>query len=674
MVEAEDHILERIGILIKIIKLKFSIIIFIKNLNQNVKSKKMKSIQTIFISLFLVFSLLSCKTIEEQVKSRTLPEAEKYCNRQKGDKQKEAYTFLADRYFDKGDMVKAGKCYSKSNKLIEGHTMIAEHYMNKETYNQAYYHYTLAHKKEEGALKIAEKYIEKGNITEAEKYYKYANKTKEGNKRIGDYYCNKKQYSKAEKYYIKADAKNYGYHKIGDKYLESNMFFYAKKYYKKTNNIKLGYKKIANKYLEKNDISHAKIYYKKANTEKYGNYKIAINYLLNNNLDKAYEYFAKSDSLKVGVLKIADIQLEEKNFPQALKYYEIAGKKEKMEPTIRKEMFTWDWIGMVSTLYSENNILDSVSLCNEKLINKLQNINDGSYFNKNLPVKNSIYLSKTAVLSNSNNYNLKYTNFLTGRSFELFTSNNIYSNIVMIKNERKVAVSQDEIIYIYDIIYETKKKELKAHSTSITDLCYMPQNELIISTSYDKSIKLWKINDYSCLNTLVGHEKAVICVDFDKDEHFIATGSWDETIRIWELHKGDVISIIDTEAPVHDIAVSTDGKFIATISKTNELKIWNLRTKQLHKTITNKSQFTAIEASKNSNQLICGDAEGNIRILDFSKGTELRKFKAHNELIKAISIAPNSYYYITSAFDHKIKFWWLEDKEKAINKLKAELQ
>ncbi|MCB0307278.1 MAG: WD40 repeat domain-containing protein, partial [Calditrichaeota bacterium] len=57
------------------------------------------------------------------------------------------------------------------------------------------------------------------------------------------------------------------------------------------------------------------------------------------------------------------------------------------------------------------------------------------------------------------------------------------------------------------------------------------------------------------------------------------------------------------------------------------------------------------------------DFDGKIRVWQLPSGKLLRQFAAHPSAIAAIRIAPNAGYFISSGFDFKVKFWWLEDKD-----------
>lgn len=51
----------------------------------------------------------------------------------------------------------------------------------------------------------------------------------------------------------------------------------------------------------------------------------------------------------------------------------------------------------------------------------------------------------------------------------------------------------------------------------------------------DKTIKIWELSSGQLTRTLTGHKGSVFAVAVSPDGKYIASGSTDQTIKIWEL-------------------------------------------------------------------------------------------------------------------------------------------
>ena len=72
-----------------------------------------------------------------------------------------------------------------------------------------------------------------------------------------------------------------------------------------------------------------------------------------------------------------------------------------------------------------------------------------------------------------------------------------------------------------------------------------------------------------------GHNKDVNSVAFSPDGKTIASGSWDDTIKLWEVSTGKLIKTLTGHASlVNSVAFSPDGKTIASGSQDYTIKLW----------------------------------------------------------------------------------------------------
>jgi WD40 repeat protein len=75
--------------------------------------------------------------------------------------------------------------------------------------------------------------------------------------------------------------------------------------------------------------------------------------------------------------------------------------------------------------------------------------------------------------------------------------------------------------------------------------------------------------------TLRGHEYGVPSVTFSPDGKFLASGSLDETVKIWKVGNWrEVATLREHEDSVQSVTFSPDGKFLASGSLDKTVKVW----------------------------------------------------------------------------------------------------
>ncbi|EFP81788.2 hypothetical protein PGT21_014083 [Puccinia graminis f. sp. tritici] len=126
-----------------------------------------------------------------------------------------------------------------------------------------------------------------------------------------------------------------------------------------------------------------------------------------------------------------------------------------------------------------------------------------------------------------------------------------------------------------------KEAALKRYS-SFTSLA----PELLISGSDDHTLFLWPSLDSATpkkpLARLTGHQKQVNHVAFSPDGKFLASASFDNHIKLWEGKTGKFIATLRGHvAPVYRLSWSCDSRLLVSASKDSTLKLWDLRTHKI---------------------------------------------------------------------------------------------
>ena len=185
------------------------------------------------------------------------------------------------------------------------------------------------------------------------------------------------------------------------------------------------------------------------------------------------------------------------------------------------------------------------------------------------------------------------------------------------------------LLTLMDLSFAASSKH-EGHGGPVMGLTTSPDKKLLVSTSFDYSVLVWQLGEIRELQQLVGHEAAVNVAKFSTSGELLATAGDDAKIFLWHFKKHDFflenkITLDDHTAKIVDIDFSEDEQFLASASWDHTIKIWNIKTGKVVKSIEgHNGPVNSVKFSDNGQYLYSAGYDGTIRYWRISDGQEVR--------------------------------------------------
>jgi WD40 repeat protein len=260
---------------------------------------------------------------------------------------------------------------------------------------------------------------------------------------------------------------------------------------------------------------------------------------------------------------------------------------------------------------------------------------------------------------------------------------------------------------------------LEGHKGNIPHLAISPDGTMLASGSVDKSICVWSIPEFKLLFTLEGHSHYVIRVAFSANNRFLYSGSFDGTIREWDLTTRHcirifpgtgssivaftlaslrgllvsadfdrilriwdissttcLVSIADPQCKIHGMAITPDGKWLATGGDDHRIKIWQINdsgnlARCEHILTGSSGPIESITFSPEDNQIATTGDDSIIRLWSVNSGELLQIFpkrtdivintERHTGIVATVTFSSDGQYLISGGFDRTIRFWSIQN-------------
>ncbi len=175
------------------------------------------------------------------------------------------------------------------------------------------------------------------------------------------------------------------------------------------------------------------------------------------------------------------------------------------------------------------------------------------------------------------------------------------------------------------------------------------------------------------IKTFKGHTSDVLSVCFSPDGKYLATGSVDNSVKIWNTETGNVMRTLTGHQysvysdysdysvysvySVNSVCFSPDGKTLASVNY-QEIKIWNTETGQEIRTLTGHTSFVnSVCFSPDGKYLASGSRDNFVKIWNTETGNVMRTLTGHSNYVLSVCFSPDGKYLASGSEDKSVKIW-----------------
>ncbi|WP_461783597.1 WD40 domain-containing protein [Prosthecobacter sp.] len=175
----------------------------------------------------------------------------------------------------------------------------------------------------------------------------------------------------------------------------------------------------------------------------------------------------------------------------------------------------------------------------------------------------------------------------------------------------------DQKIRLWDTATGQEIALLKGHNGVVNGLSFRPDGKVLASASADRTVKLWSIPTGQRLDTLSQPTKEQTSVVFSADGKTLFAAGGDNRIRVWAISaaaKEGTNKILTSrfahEGGLLNLALSADGKLLASTATDKTLKLWNTADLTEKLLLEKQPDWSSALAFTDKAQLIAGRVDG----------------------------------------------------------------
>lgn len=183
-------------------------------------------------------------------------------------------------------------------------------------------------------------------------------------------------------------------------------------------------------------------------------------------------------------------------------------------------------------------------------------------------------------------------------------------------------------------------------SAGMSNLIFSFDGSLLAGSSFDNTIKVFDVRANIELRKFTGHEGRITGIAILPDNDTILSGSADGTIRKWSLAQGAAIGSISVGGPVTSLALSSDGHLLvvsAHVADNNgkddfHVRRWDVRRGDwLPPLKGHLTSILSVAVSRDGKVIATGDLGSTIKVWNGETGAELLTIKTDKGFIQSLA-------------------------------------
>ncbi|NEQ50736.1 MAG: TIR domain-containing protein [Leptolyngbya sp. SIO3F4] len=218
--------------------------------------------------------------------------------------------------------------------------------------------------------------------------------------------------------------------------------------------------------------------------------------------------------------------------------------------------------------------------------------------------------------------------------------------------------SEDQLIRIWNASTGELIDDSAVHAAPVIIVAVSSDGQRYFTASTDGTGKLWDAKTRTTISTVIQHIKGISDAAFSLEGNLLVTSSYDGNVSFWDSRTGVQKSSNLHGARVRSVAVSPNGKTVASAGDDNSVRLWSVLTKNAEGPMLRHNDIvTDVAFSPDGAVLATASDDGTAVIWDSFTSLPLTPPLAHSHRVATAVFSKDGQYLVTSDLGLNVRAW-----------------
>ena len=224
-------------------------------------------------------------------------------------------------------------------------------------------------------------------------------------------------------------------------------------------------------------------------------------------------------------------------------------------------------------------------------------------------------------------------------------------SLALSQDGKLLAVGRKEEVEVRDAVFGEKKYSLPCTDAALAT-AFNGKGKLLV-TAGNGEVGIFNAVTAVPIKICKGLDK-INCIAFHPDNKLLVAGSRN-SLRVWNVSVPAIATLVKKiTTPIYSVAFSPDGKYLA--SGDDEVKLWNVKTWK-PKEVQVGSTVNSVAFSPDGKYLATGGRDGIIKLWDMESMALAKTLTGHTDIVTSVAFSPDGKYLASGSAGKTVCVW-----------------